>query len=117
MQLIILINYDNFLKIFFFFSKFPIINKKEFIPISSRSKKIHHNRTKEKYIKSLSKENPISLFIDPFLSHRIYRDFLIPNHQLTPGEPIQQFKNYLSYKSLAQVNWPSLFQCILFQEL
>ena len=74
-------------------------NQKVLSTISTQSKKI--NKTEE--IQSLQKAQ-INFFIDPFLSHRIYRDFLIPNHQMTTFEPIHHFKNYLSCKSLAQVH-------------
>ena len=47
-------------------------------------------------------QSHLSFFIDPLFSHRIYRDFLIPN--LTEGQPIYHFQSYLAYKSLSQVH-------------
>jgi len=72
------------------------------------SKKIQRQNKKKMKIEFMQKikhcKTHISFFIDPFLCHRIYRDFLIPNKQFTNGEPIYYYKPYLAYKSISQVH-------------
>ena len=75
--------------------------------IAPISKKIQHKKHGEKktleFLKKIKAcQAHISFFIDPLLSHRIYRDFLVPNNNR--NEPIYHFKSYLAYKSLSQVH-------------
>jgi len=67
-------------------------------------KKNHDKKAQEFMQKIKASHKNICFFIDPLVCHRIYRDFLIPNHQPNSGESIYHFKSFLAYKSLAQVH-------------
>ena len=68
------------------------------------SKKQLKSKKKTEIQKIQNNKPTIFLFIDPFVCHRIYRDFLIPDHAYSTNSPIHHFQEYLNYKTVTQVH-------------